>query len=101
MRCFVDAALAGVVCLSILDEDGWSAGTTVKQILLGIAEWLDVRSEVARACCLQTDARFPLQTPNALSPAHGEAFALFSADRAAYDKRIREQARARAAAAAK
>jgi len=36
-------ALSGVVCLSILDEDGWSAGTTVRQILLGIQEWFDVR----------------------------------------------------------
>jgi ubiquitin-protein ligase len=38
-----DASSAGVVCLSILDEEGWSAGTTVKQILLGIQEWFDVR----------------------------------------------------------
>ena len=38
------------------------------------------------------------QNPNALSPAHGEAFALYSANRAAYDKRVREQAVARAAA---
>ena len=41
-----------------------------------------------------------LQTPNALSPAHGEAFALFSANRAEYEKRVREQARARAGAGA-
>jgi ubiquitin-protein ligase len=33
----------GVVCLSILDEEGWSAGTTVRQILVGIQEWFDVR----------------------------------------------------------
>jgi ubiquitin-conjugating enzyme E2 I len=52
---------------------------TVKQILLGIQEWYNA--------------------PNALSPAHGEAYSLFTTDRAAYDKRVREQAKKIAALA--
>jgi ubiquitin-protein ligase len=55
-----DASSAGVVCLSILDEEGWSAGTTVKQILLGIQEWFDVRRKrraLLRAGELNSDSR--------------------------------------------
>ena len=87
----------GVVCLSILDDEGWSAGTTVRQILVGIQEWFDVRARVLVAPPRPNNTS-RLQTPNALSPAHGEAFALFSANRAAYEKRVREQAATRAAA---
>ena len=73
---------SGTVCLSILnEEDGWRPGVTVKQIMVGLQEWMNA--------------------PNPLSPAHGEAYALFTSDRAQYDRRIKEQTKRIAAAANK
>ncbi|KAJ3312416.1 E2 SUMO-conjugating protein ubc9 [Boothiomyces sp. JEL0838] len=65
---------SGTVCLSIVNEEqDWKPAITVKQILLGIQDLLN--------------------DPNPLSPAHSDAYTLFKKDRAAYDRRIREQAR--------
>ncbi|QSL66343.1 hypothetical protein MERGE_000721 [Pneumocystis wakefieldiae] len=66
------------VCLSILnEEESWKPAITIKQILLGIQDLLN--------------------DPNPNSPAQSEAYALFKKDRAAYEKRIRQQAREMAA----
>ncbi|OAJ44919.1 hypothetical protein BDEG_28100 [Batrachochytrium dendrobatidis JEL423] len=63
---------SGTVCLSIVNEDqDWKPAITLKQILLGIQDLLN--------------------DPNPNSPAQSDAYVLFKRDRAAYDKRIREQ----------
>ncbi|RAL07148.1 ubiquitin-conjugating enzyme E2 [Aspergillus homomorphus CBS 101889] len=60
----------GTVCLSILKEDeSWSAGFSIKEILLGIQELLD--------------------NPNPESPAQDKPYHLLKKDPAAYRKRIR------------
>ena len=64
-------SIVGSICLSILNEDGWSPGTNVKQILLGIQE-------------LFTD-------PNPRSPANPDSGHMFMKKRAEYDRRIRAQ----------
>ncbi|KEI38888.1 uncharacterized protein L969DRAFT_95055 [Mixia osmundae IAM 14324] len=65
---------SGTICLSILSEDkGWKPSITVKQILLGIQDLLD--------------------TPNPDDPAQADAYYLFKKDKAAYEKRIKQQAR--------
>ncbi|CCJ28847.1 unnamed protein product [Pneumocystis jirovecii] len=65
---------SGTVCLSILnEEESWKPAITIKQILLGIQDLLN--------------------DPNPNSPAQSEAYTLFKKDRAAYEKRIRQQAR--------
>ncbi|KAG5438025.1 hypothetical protein PCANB_000372 [Pneumocystis canis] len=67
---------SGTVCLSILnEEESWKPAITIKQILLGIQDLLN--------------------DPNPNSPAQSEAYTL--KDRAAYEKRIRQQAREMAA----
>eukprot|EP01031_Cornospumella_fuschlensis_P031864 gene31864-38527_t len=64
---------SGDICLSILkEEDGWRSSITIKQILVGIQELLD--------------------EPNPLSAAHSEAVNLFIRNKAAYKRKIREQA---------
>jgi ubiquitin-conjugating enzyme E2 I len=68
---------SGTVCLSILDENkGWKPCITVKQILEGIQELLD--------------------TPNLLDPAQEEPYYLCKNDPAAYERKIREIAKANA-----
>ncbi|KAI8866385.1 SUMO conjugating enzyme Hus5 [Ramicandelaber brevisporus] len=65
---------SGTVCLSIVNEDqGWKPGINVKQILLGIQELLD--------------------TPNMLSPAQEPAYYLLRKDKAAYELKVKEQAK--------
>ncbi|KAJ3214640.1 E2 SUMO-conjugating protein ubc9 [Dinochytrium kinnereticum] len=65
---------SGTVCLSILNEEqDWKPAITLKQILLGIQDLLD--------------------DPNPESPAQSEAYLLFKKDKAAYEKRIRQQAK--------
>ncbi|GAA5858498.1 hypothetical protein JCM5296_000441 [Sporobolomyces johnsonii] len=65
---------SGTVCLSILNEEkAWKPAITVKQILLGVQELLD--------------------SPNADDPAQLEAYQMFKKDRAAYDKKVKQQAR--------
>ncbi|CAO1616217.1 unnamed protein product [Sympodiomycopsis kandeliae] len=65
---------SGTVCLSILDEDkNWRASINVKQILLGIQDLLT--------------------EPNNSDPAQEPAYNLFRSDKAAYDRRIRQQAK--------
>ncbi|KAG4303331.1 hypothetical protein PCK1_000295 [Pneumocystis canis] len=79
---------SGTVCLSILnEEESWKPAITIKQILLGIQDLLN--------------------DPNPNSPAQSEAYTLFKYtsficrsvlnNRAAYEKRIRQQAREMAA----
>eukprot|EP01116_Phalansterium_solitarium_P009620 TRINITY_DN23863_c0_g1_i1.p2 TRINITY_DN23863_c0_g1~~TRINITY_DN23863_c0_g1_i1.p2 ORF type:complete len:159 (-),score=20.85 TRINITY_DN23863_c0_g1_i1:165-641(-) len=64
----------GQVCLSILKQDeGWSAGISVKQVLLGIQELLN--------------------TPNIASAAQEPAFYSYTENRADYEKRVRAQAK--------
>lgn len=65
---------SGRICLSIINEDeGWRPAITIKQMLLGIQDLLD--------------------TPNPNSPAQTEAYQLFVRDRAAYNRRVKEEAR--------
>ncbi|GAA5855417.1 hypothetical protein JCM8547_007818 [Rhodosporidiobolus lusitaniae] len=65
---------SGTVCLSILNEEkAWKPAITIKQILLGIQELLDA--------------------PNAEDPAQLEAYQSFKKDRAAYDKKVKQQAK--------
>ncbi|KAJ3109232.1 E2 SUMO-conjugating protein ubc9 [Physocladia obscura] len=65
---------SGTVCLSIVNEEqDWKPAITVKQILLGIQDLLN--------------------DPNPLSPAQADAYMLFKKDRAAYDRRIKQQAK--------
>lgn len=69
---------SGTICLSILDEDkGWKPSITIKQLLLGIQDLLD--------------------DPNPADPAQQEAFTLFQKDTAAYERRVRQQAKELAA----
>jgi len=64
---------SGTVCLSLLNEEkDWRPSTTFKQILLAIQELLDHAN------------------PN--DPAQKEPYELYVRDRAAYDRRIKEQA---------
>jgi len=66
---------SGNVCLSIIDEEkDWKPSFSVKQILMGIHELLD--------------------QPNLNSPAQADPYHLYKKDRTAYNKKIREQARA-------
>jgi ubiquitin-conjugating enzyme E2 I len=63
---------SGTICLSILDEDkDWRPAITIKQMLLGIQDLLD--------------------NPNPNSPAQRESYELFVKDRAAYDRKIKDQ----------
>jgi ubiquitin-conjugating enzyme E2 I len=64
---------SGKVCLSILNEEqDWKPAITLKQILLGIQDLLD--------------------NPNPNSPAHRDAYVLFTKDKSGYSKRIKSQA---------
>jgi ubiquitin-conjugating enzyme E2 I len=66
---------SGTVCLSILDPGkGWKSSITLKEILLGVQELLD--------------------TPNLDSPAQADPYHLLKRNPAAYEKRVRELARA-------
>ena len=65
--------LSGTVCLSIVNEGGWSSAITIKQILLGIQDLLD--------------------HPNPHDPAHREAIECFMKNRPLYRKKIRQQAK--------
>ena len=69
---------SGTVCLSILAEDkSWKPAITLKQIVLGIQDLMN--------------------EPNNADPAQLDAFSLYKSNRAAYDAKIREQAKAMAA----
>ena len=64
---------SGTICLSILnEEEDWRPAITIKQMLLGIQDLLD--------------------NPNPSSPAQSEAYNLYMNDRAAYKKRIKQEA---------
>ncbi|KAJ1721560.1 SUMO conjugating enzyme Hus5 [Coemansia erecta] len=64
---------SGTVCLSILNADkDWKPSITIKQILLGVQSLLN--------------------EPNNSDPAQTEAFRLYSKDRSAYEKKVRQQA---------
>jgi ubiquitin-conjugating enzyme E2 I len=66
---------SGTICLSILDEDkDWKPSITMKQLLLGIQTLLN--------------------EPNPNSPAQTDAYLLFKSDKAAYKRRIIQQAAA-------
>eukprot|EP01064_Diplonema_japonicum_P028192 TRINITY_DN4267_c0_g1_i1.p1 TRINITY_DN4267_c0_g1~~TRINITY_DN4267_c0_g1_i1.p1 ORF type:complete len:158 (+),score=24.08 TRINITY_DN4267_c0_g1_i1:79-552(+) len=65
---------SGTVCLSILNEEkGWKPSITVKQILLAIQELLD--------------------TPNVKDPAQKEPYELLVKNKAAYEERVRKEAK--------
>ena len=65
---------SGTICLSILnEEEDWRPAITIRQMLVGIQDLLD--------------------SPNPESPAQSEAYQLFTTDRSAYSKRIREEAK--------
>lgn len=65
---------SGTVCLSILNEEkDWRPSITIKMLLLGIQELLD--------------------SPNLLDPAQTEPYQLLSKDKAAYEERVRVEAR--------
>ncbi|THH20977.1 hypothetical protein EUX98_g8477 [Antrodiella citrinella] len=65
---------SGTVCLSILDEEkSWKPAITIKQVLLGIQELLN--------------------DPNVNDPAQSDAYTMFKNDKAAYERRVRAQAR--------
>ena len=73
---------SGNVCLSILnEEEDWKPCITIKQILLGIQDLLD--------------------NPNPNSPAQQEPYSMFKNNRAAYEKRAKEQLEVVKAQAAK
>ncbi|KAJ3276284.1 E2 SUMO-conjugating protein ubc9 [Terramyces sp. JEL0728] len=62
------------VCLSIINENiSWKPSIAIKEILLGIQDLLE--------------------DPNPDSPANGTANKLFTKDRLAYEKNVREQAK--------
>ena len=66
------------VCLSILDEEkDWRPAISVRELLLGIQRLL--------------------VEPNVKDPAQAPAWEAFTKDRAEYERRVREQARAMAA----
>lgn len=70
---------SGTVCLSLLDEEkDWRPAITIKQILLGIQDLLN--------------------EPNIKDPAQAEAYTIYCQNRLEYEKRVRAQARAMAAA---
>jgi ubiquitin-conjugating enzyme E2 I len=65
---------SGTICLSILnEEEGWRPAITIKQILMGIQDLLD--------------------EPNPDSPAQSQAYELFVNNKAAYKKKVKEEAR--------
>ncbi|CAG8589440.1 2838_t:CDS:2 [Paraglomus brasilianum] len=65
---------SGTVCLSILnEEEAWKPAITIKQILLGIQDLLN--------------------DPNPDSPAQSDAYMLYKKDKAAYERRVRQQAK--------
>ncbi|KAK2786470.1 E2 SUMO-conjugating protein ubc9 [Emmonsiellopsis sp. PD_33] len=65
---------SGTVCLSILnEEEGWKPAITIKQILCGIQDLLD--------------------EPNPDSPAQAEAYSMFTKDRVAYEKKVKQVVR--------
>ena len=65
---------SGTVCLSILNaEKGWKPSITVKQILTGVQDLLD--------------------SPNPEDPAQREPYQLLKKDKAAYSKRVKEEAK--------
>ena len=67
-----------LVCLSLLDEKkDWKPALTIKQILLGI--------------------QYLLNDPNILDPAQKEATTCFIENKADYESKVRDQARAFAA----
>lgn len=64
---------SGTVCLSILnEEEDWRPAITIKQVLLGIQDLLD--------------------NPNPNSPAQSEAYNLFTRNKEAYKRRVKEEA---------
>ena len=66
------------MCLSILDEEkDWRPAISVREVLLGIQRLL--------------------VEPNVKGPAQAPAWEAFTKDRAEYERRVREQARAMAA----
>jgi ubiquitin-conjugating enzyme E2 I len=66
---------SGTVCLSILDEGkDWRPNITIKQILIAVQNLLD--------------------NPNVSDPAQKEPLDLYLRDRAGYEKRVREEAKA-------
>lgn len=70
---------SGTVCLSLLDEEkDWRPAITIKQILLGIQELLN--------------------EPNIRDPAQAEAYTIFCQNRQEYERRVKAQAKAMAAA---
>ncbi|KAA1096833.1 E2 SUMO-conjugating protein ubc9 [Puccinia graminis f. sp. tritici] len=69
---------SGTVCLSILNEEkSWKPAITLKQIVLGIQDLMN--------------------DPNNADPAQLDAFSLYKSNRAAYDAKIKEQAKSMAA----
>eukprot|EP00899_Mesostigma_viride_P014044 jgi/Mesvir1/22640/Mv14075-RA.1 len=65
---------SGKVCLSIVNEsEGWKPAITVRQILVGIQELLG--------------------TPNNHSPAQEPAYHMLRQDPAAYNRRVKEEAK--------
>ncbi|KAE8782496.1 SUMO-conjugating enzyme SCE1 [Hordeum vulgare] len=65
---------SGTVCLSILNEDsGWRPAITVKQILVGIQDLLDL--------------------PNPADPAQTDGYHLYIQDLVEYKRRVRVQAK--------
>ncbi|XP_056177258.1 SUMO-conjugating enzyme SCE1 isoform X1 [Syzygium oleosum] len=64
---------SGMVCLSILNEDGWRPSITVRQILVGIQDLLD--------------------QPNPASAAKYDDYQLFVKDPAEYQRKARQQAK--------
>ncbi|EGF97820.1 uncharacterized protein MELLADRAFT_114055 [Melampsora larici-populina 98AG31] len=65
---------SGTVCLSILNEEkSWKPAITLKQIVLGIQDLLN--------------------DPNNSDPAQIEAYTMYKDNPAAYDQKVREQAK--------
>ncbi|KAF3656307.1 SUMO-conjugating enzyme UBC9 [Capsicum annuum] len=65
---------SGTVCLSILNEDsGWRPAITVKQILVGIQDLLDL--------------------PNPDDPAQTDGYQLYMQDTVEYKRRVKQQAK--------
>lgn len=65
---------SGTICLSILnEEEDWRPGLKMKDLVLGIQDLLD--------------------NPNLKSPAQADAYHMFQKDRAAYQRRVKEQAK--------
>ncbi|CAK0795407.1 unnamed protein product, partial [Prorocentrum cordatum] len=60
----------GAICLDILRKEAWSPSLTLERVLLSIASLL--------------------ADPNPLSPMNSEAARLYTDDRQAYDRRVRE-----------